>query len=90
MFKHFPFQASLVKKGANMTHLDKFLDILKIELPDICSNKDLVEHLQNILKKPCTLTRMRSRGQTPAYFSIDPNIYYLKEDVIGVSSEFGL
>ena len=73
-----------------MTHLDKFLDILKIELPDICSDKDLVEHLPDIFKNPCTLTRMRSRGQTPAYFSIDPNIYYLKEDVIGVSSEFGL
>lgn len=65
-----------------MSHLDQFLSSLSAGLPDICSDKDLVNHLPNIFKNHCTLTRMRSRGQTPAYFSISPNIYYLKEDVI--------
>jgi len=65
-----------------MTHLDQFLDALKTRLPAICTDKDLVEHLPNIFKNPATATRMRARGQTPAYFSIAPNIYYLREDVI--------
>jgi hypothetical protein len=65
-----------------MSHLDQFLSTLSTELPNVCSDKDLVNRLPNIFKNHCTLTRMRSRGQTPAYFSIEPNIYYLKEDVI--------
>jgi len=63
-------------------HLDQFLEDLKTELPDICADKDLVDALPHIFKNPCTLTRMRARGQTPAYFSIDPNIYYLRADVL--------
>lgn len=65
-----------------MTHLNQFLEALKAELPEICADKDLVEHLPNIFKNPGTLTRMRQRGQVPSYFSISPNVYYLRDDVI--------
>lgn len=65
-----------------MSHLDQFLSALSAELPDVCSDKDLINQLPNIFKNHCTLTRMRSRGQTPAYFFIGPNFYYLKEEVI--------
>jgi len=65
-----------------MTHLNQFLEVLKEELPEICADKNLVEHLPNIFKNPCTLHRMRARGQAPAHFSIEPNIYYLRDDVV--------
>lgn len=65
-----------------MSYLDQFLSTLSEELPDVCSDKHLVNHLPDIFKNPCTLTRMRSRDQTPPYFFIAPNFYYLKEDVI--------
>lgn len=63
-------------------YLNQFLEFLKSELPVICSDKDLVEHLPNIFKNPCALTRMRSRKQAPPHFSIHPHIYYLRDDVI--------
>lgn len=65
-----------------MTYLDQFLETLKTELPEICTDRDLIEHLPDIFKNHCALTRMRSRGQTPPYFSIAPNIYYLKDDIL--------
>jgi len=65
-----------------MTHLNQFLEVLKEELPEICSDKNLVEHLPDIFKNPGTLHRMRARGQAPAHFSIEPNIYYLRDDVV--------
>lgn len=65
-----------------MTYLNHFLDTLQSELPTICSDKDLVKHLPNIFKNPGTLHRMRARGQAPAFFAIEPNIYYLREDVV--------
>ena len=63
-------------------HLNHFLEILQTELPEICADKDLVEHLPNIFKSLPTIHRMRQRGQVPAYFSISPNYYYLKNDVL--------
>jgi len=65
-----------------VSHLNQFLTVLEVELPEICSDRDLVEHLPNIFKSLSTVHRMRYRGQTPPYFSIEPNIYYLKGDVI--------
>jgi len=65
-----------------MSHLEKFLEVLNAELPDICADKDLVEHLPNIFKSLSTVHRMRYRGQVPPHFSIEPNIYYLREDVV--------
>lgn len=65
-----------------MSHIENFLEALDAELPDICADKDLVEHLPNIFKSLSTVHRMRYRGQVPPYFSIEPNIYYLREDVI--------
>jgi hypothetical protein len=65
-----------------MSYLNQFLEVLKAELPAICADKDLVEHLPNIFKSLSTVHRMRYRGQVPAYFSIEPNIYYLRDDVI--------
>ncbi len=65
-----------------MSNIEKYLNSLQKKLPEICSDRDLVNNLPEIFKNPGTLTRMRARGQTPSYFSIDPNIYYLRDDVI--------
>ena len=65
-----------------MSYLNQFLNVLEVELPEICSDKDLVEQLPDIFKSLSIIHRMRYRGQTPPYFSIEPNIYYLKGDVL--------
>lgn len=63
-------------------HLDEFLEELKVSLPEVCADKNLVERLPNIFKNPGTLHRMRARGQAPAHFFIYPNVYYLRDDVL--------
>jgi len=63
-------------------HINKFLDILKSKLPEICTDKDLVLQLPSFFKSPCTITRLRSQGRCPPHFYVKPHIYYLKDDVI--------
>lgn len=65
-----------------MTNLNQFLEAIKAGLPEICADKDLVEHLPDIFRNPCNLTRMRARGQTPPYFHVPPHVHYLRDDVI--------
>jgi hypothetical protein len=65
-----------------MTYLERFLDSLKTVLPEICTDKDLVSHVPNIFKSLPTVHRMRQRKQVPAHFSVEPNFYYLRDDVI--------
>lgn len=63
-------------------HLNQFLENLKVKLPEVCSDRDLVEHLPDIFKNQCSLSRMRTRGQTPPYFLVPPHVHYLREDII--------
>lgn len=65
-----------------MTHLNQFLEVLETKLPEVCADKNLVDNLPFIFKNPGTLHRMRARGQSPTYFFIDPNFYYLRKDVL--------
>lgn len=64
-------------------HLNKFLDVLKNELPEICADKDLVEYLPNFFKNPTAITRLRSQGRCPPYFHVPPHIVYLRDDILG-------
>lgn len=63
-------------------HLNQFLESLKSNLPPICADKDLIEHLPNIFRNTSNISRMRSRGQIPSYFLIEPHVHYLRDDVI--------
>jgi hypothetical protein len=65
-----------------MTYLDRFLGCLEKELPEICTDKILVERLPDIFRSLSSIHRMRTRRQTPAYFFIEPNYFYLKSDVL--------
>ena len=65
-----------------MPNFESFLLNLSDNLPDICADKDLIKSLPQIFKSHCTISRMRERGMTPAYFYIKPQYYYLKDDVI--------
>ncbi len=65
-----------------ITHLNNFLEAIEAKLPEVCSDKHLIEHLPDIFKSSCNLCRMRARGQTPPYFHVSPHIHYLRGDVI--------
>jgi hypothetical protein len=65
-----------------MTHLDRFLDSLKTVLPEMCTDRDLVLHVPNIFKSLPTIHRMRLRGQVPPHFYVEPNYYYLRDEVV--------
>jgi Protein of unknown function (DUF551) len=63
-------------------NLNQFLETLRSELPQICADRDLITYLPDIFRNSSNLSRMRARGQTPPYFSIQPHIYYLRDDVL--------
>lgn len=65
-----------------MTYLERFLESLKEELPEICTDKILVERLPDIFKSLTYIHRMRIRRQIPPFFCIAPNYFYLRSDVI--------
>ena len=65
-----------------MSPLEQFLSELEELLPEICTDKDLIDLLPDIFKNPSALHRMRARGQTPEYFFIAPYFYYLRGNII--------
>ena len=65
-----------------MSPLDQFLSELETDMPEICTDKDLIDLLPDIFKNPGCLHRMRARGQSPEHFFIAPNFYYLRGNVI--------
>ncbi len=65
-----------------MHNIEKFLEELKTKLPDVCADRDLVQQLPTLFKSHCTLTRLRAQGKAPPHFTIPPNVYYLRADVI--------
>ncbi len=41
-----------------------------------------LEEIRSKLPDACTITRLRAQGHCPPFFSIKPNFYYLRSDVI--------
>lgn len=65
-----------------MLILSDFISALNDKLPDICTERDLIQTIPLVFKSHATLTRMRERNLAPPHFYIEPNYYYLKGEVI--------
>jgi hypothetical protein len=65
-----------------MTLLVDFIDNLNQRLPDVCTDKDLIQTIPSVFKSASTLNRMREKNIAPPHFFIKPNYYYLKGEVV--------
>lgn len=65
-----------------MSYVDQFLSMLSADLPDICTDRDLIATLPSVFKTHSTLTRMRAKGEAPSHFSFPPYHYYLKVEIL--------
>lgn len=65
-------------------NFQKFIQRIYEILPDICTDKELVEKLPKIFKSAVALCRLRKNKLGPAYIQVGKwdRIIYLKEDVI--------
>ncbi len=62
--------------------LEEFLSEIERRLPQICNEKDLLEHLPKIFTSRTTLDRMIKKGEVPPMLSINNHIYFLASDVV--------
>ena len=65
-----------------MHNMETFLGDLRNKLPEVCADRDLVQQLPSIFRSHCTLTRLRAQGKAPPHFTVTPNVYYLRDDVL--------
>ena len=59
-----------------------YLDKLSSDLPEVCSETDLVKYFPDIFKSTRMVHRMRHRGETPTHFFLKSNRYFLKSEII--------
>ena len=62
-------------------NLKKYIKNLLEKLPDVCADRDLMEHVPNIFKSLSTIHRMRRRNEIPNHFQVGKFFFYYKEDV---------
>lgn len=65
-----------------MSHLQEFLNTLKVSLPSICRDSDLVKNIPDVFGSLSTISRMRSKGNVPPHFFIGGHAFYLSDDVV--------
>jgi len=63
-------------------NLRKYLNKLRVALPKVCTDEDLVEHAQYTFTSLRAVEKRRSWNQIPPYFYVRQCFFYKRDDVI--------